>query len=84
MANYLNLIIPFYSALLRLYPKRFRAEFKDEMRAVFSTSLEQAAKQGILRVGLYAQRPYPETRPGAVRRYDVVYGCGGSRQGDHI
>ena len=48
MGNYLNLIIPFYSALLRLYPKRFRAEFKDDMRTVFSTSLEQAAKQGIL------------------------------------
>lgn len=43
-----GLLIRFYSALLRLYPRRFRTEFEDEMRAVFSQSLEQAARQGIL------------------------------------
>jgi hypothetical protein len=48
MAKYLNLLIRFYSALLRLYPRRFRAEFEDEMRTVFSTLIEQAVKQGIL------------------------------------
>lgn len=45
---FLDLLIHFYGALLCLYPQRFRAEFEDEMRAVFSQSLEQAAKQGIL------------------------------------
>lgn len=37
-----------YELLLRLYPRHFRDEFAREMRAVFSESLDQAAKQGIL------------------------------------
>ncbi|MBC8445573.1 MAG: hypothetical protein H8D74_00085, partial [Chloroflexi bacterium] len=37
-----------YKLLLRLYPRHFRDEFAREMRAVFSESLDQAAKQGIL------------------------------------
>ena len=47
-ATFLHLLIHLYGAFLRLYPQRFRAEFEDEMRAVFSQSLEQAARQGIV------------------------------------
>jgi hypothetical protein len=43
-----NLLIHFYSTFLRLYPQGFRVEFEDEMRAVFSESLEQAAREGLL------------------------------------
>jgi len=54
----LDLLIRFYCALLRLYPQRFRAEFEDEMRAVFSKSLEQAAKQGILALASVSLREW--------------------------
>jgi hypothetical protein len=46
-ATFLHLLIHLYGAFLRLYPQRFRVEFEDEMQAVFSQSLEQAARQGI-------------------------------------
>jgi hypothetical protein len=39
-----------YAALLRLYPRRFRDEFADEMRTVFSQALAEAAKRGMLAV----------------------------------
>ncbi|MCC7357986.1 MAG: VCBS repeat-containing protein [Anaerolineales bacterium] len=36
---------------LRLYPRRFRAEFEAEMKAVFAEALAEAAKHGWLSVG---------------------------------
>ena len=38
----------FYSKLLLLYPRRFRDEFAGEMQDVFSDSLNEAIKDGIL------------------------------------
>jgi len=37
-----------YAGLLRLYPRRFRAEFGGEMRGVFADATEDAAAQGRL------------------------------------
>ena len=37
-----------YSLLLRLYPRRFREGFADEMRVVFKESLEEAAQNGLV------------------------------------
>ena len=36
---------------LRLYPRRFRAEFEAEMQVVFAAALAEAARSGLLRVG---------------------------------
>ena len=43
----------FYRALLRLYPKSFRAEYGEEMCAVFERELKDAAGAG--RVGFYGR-----------------------------
>jgi len=59
-----SLLVHFYSTFLRLYPQGFRAEFEDEMRVVFSESLEQAARRGLLSLadtGLREMRCAPLT-----------------------
>ncbi len=40
----MNLIARVYAALLQLYPQSFRAEFGEEMRAVFADALQEAAR----------------------------------------
>lgn len=42
----MNLIARVYAALLQLYPQSFRAEFGEEMRAVFADALQEAARAG--------------------------------------
>lgn len=41
-----HLIVGTYSRMLDLYPRRFRNEFADEMKVVFSDSLDEAIKNG--------------------------------------
>ncbi len=71
----MSIVVWVYALLLRLYPHRFRAEFEEEMRAVFAASVKQAAQDGFtplaatclrelfdLPVNLiheYFQRPHP-------------------------
>ena len=39
------MIIRLYAALLRLYPRHFRAEFAEEMQAVFAEAIAGAARR---------------------------------------
>jgi len=36
-----------YALLLRLYPRRFRAEFAEEMQAVFAEAMAEATERGV-------------------------------------
>lgn len=45
--NAFHLLTFGYAALIRLYPKRFRDEFAEEMQAVFATAVTEAARSGI-------------------------------------
>ena len=47
MTHVTHLIAVIYARLLRLYPPGFRAEFGDEMRAVFASALADAAASGL-------------------------------------
>ena len=40
------MIIQFYAALLRLYPRQFRAKFGDEMKAIFRQAIEDRNRTG--------------------------------------
>lgn len=42
------LLLAWYALLLRLYPRRFREQFGEEMAAVFAGTLEDAARRGAL------------------------------------
>jgi hypothetical protein len=46
MKLFLSLINHLYALTLFLYPRQFRVEFGEEMQAVFSQRLQQAARQG--------------------------------------
>jgi hypothetical protein len=46
MKLFLSLINHLYALTLFLYPRQFRAEFGEEMQAVFSQRLQQAAREG--------------------------------------
>jgi hypothetical protein len=41
-----RLVTRLYALLLRLYPRRFRAEFEDEMQAVFADAVVEASQRG--------------------------------------
>jgi hypothetical protein len=41
-------LIRVYAALSRLYPHRFRAEFRDEMQSVFADAVNNAARRGFV------------------------------------
>ncbi|TEU16689.1 MAG: hypothetical protein E3J25_02695 [Anaerolineales bacterium] len=48
MMNHLaHILTCLYILLVRLYPRSFRAEFEDEMQAVFEEMVEQETKKGI-------------------------------------
>jgi hypothetical protein len=53
-----SLFAKVYRHLLRLYPAAFRAEFGDEMQAVFATAVREAAEEGPGAVGGLAQWLY--------------------------
>lgn len=44
----IEFIIHLYALMLRLYPRRFRAEFADEMREVFASAVSEAARRGVI------------------------------------
>ena len=48
MSHLAQALTHLYGLLVRLYPRRFRAGFEDELRAVFAAMLDQAAQQGIV------------------------------------
>lgn len=49
-------LIHLYSRLLHLYPVRFHTEFAEEMQVVFSTSINEAGKAGILQMTIISLR----------------------------
>ncbi len=56
-----------YSGLLRLYPDRYREEFAEEMREVFSQAVQDASSQGSLTLGILLLNELV-AYPGAVLR----------------
>ena len=46
MSQIAPLAIRLYGLMLRGYPRRFRAEFEEEMQAVFSEAINEAARRG--------------------------------------
>jgi len=56
-----------YTLLLRLYPRRFRAEFADEMQAVFTEARTEAAAQG--RLGVLFLRELRDAPQSIARAY---------------
>jgi hypothetical protein len=50
------LLTRLYALLQRLYPRRFRAEFADEMLAVFAAAVMEAAAHGSAAVALVCWR----------------------------
>jgi len=52
----LQLAARLYALLVRLYPHGFRAEFGEEMRAVFTDAVAEAAEQGRLPVAMVCLR----------------------------
>ena len=43
----MNKIIRSYALLVRLYPRKFRDKFADEMQSVFADSIAEAAQRGL-------------------------------------
>lgn len=43
----MNKIIRLYALLVRLYPRKFRDKFADEMQSVFADSIAEAAQRGL-------------------------------------
>jgi len=56
MKSILQFIIRIYAGLLNLYPGRFRAEFGEEMQAVFSEVAKEAAAAGKKRLAIIFMR----------------------------
>ena len=55
------MITRLYAAILYLYPSRFRAEFGEEMRAIFVESIDNAGKTSALFIVLRELRDLPGT-----------------------
>ena len=47
MKSFIRLLTSFYAFLLRLYPRQFREEFRDEMMVVFTSVLQEVRQRGI-------------------------------------
>ncbi len=61
------MILRLYAFLLRLYPRRFRAEFEAEMQRVFAEAAAEAADQNLLSLAKVCLRELRDW-PGAVLR----------------
>ena len=49
MSNVTRVLTWFYATLLRLYPRRFRAEFGDEMQSVFNEAIcDKSGRRSVL------------------------------------
>lgn len=67
MSRIVSLLTQVYSALLRLYPSRFRIEFTDELQSVFSDAMSEAARQGKRKLAIAFLRELRDL-PGAALR----------------
>lgn len=67
MAKHLDSLIRAYAVLLRLYPMSFRAQFADEMQAVFDATVNEAARRGTLAAAPVCWRELRQA-PGAIMR----------------
>ncbi len=52
----MNWLVTIYAILLRLYPRRFREAYGEEMQAVYADSLHEARRGGTLALGAFALR----------------------------
>lgn len=71
----IRIVVHGYTLLLRLYPRRFRDEFADEMQAVFTEAMTEAAARG--RLGAFILRELRDA-PQSIAR---AYWYGGQRSG---
>ena len=69
MSHLAQALTRFYGLLVRLYPRRFRAGFEDEMRAVFAAMLDQAAQQGIVALASLGLRELSDAPLAILRVY---------------
>ena len=58
MNLYLQFIVNTYSRILNFYPRSFRQEFAGEMQVVFSSSVMDAAEEGVLSLILVCGREF--------------------------
>jgi hypothetical protein len=65
----MNRLIRVYAALSRLYPHRFRAEFRDEMQSVFADAVNDAAKRGLVALVKVCAREVWEMPAALVREH---------------
>ncbi len=65
----MNRLIRVYAALLRLYPRRFRAEFGDEMQRVFAHAVNDAARRGLVALVMVCVREAWELPPALAREH---------------
>lgn len=69
MKPILHLITSIYAGLLNLYPGRFRAEFGEEMRSVFSEVSREAAGAGKKRLAIIFMRELLDFPIGLIREH---------------
>jgi hypothetical protein len=63
----IRIVVHGYTLLLRLYPRRFRQEFADEMQAVFTEAMTEAAARG--RLGVFFLRELRDAPQSIARAY---------------
>lgn len=69
MKSILHFITHIYVGLLNLYPNRFRAEFGEEMQAVFSEVAQEAAAAGKKRLAIIFMRELLDFPIGLIREH---------------
>ena len=69
MKSILHFIISVYVSLLNLYPGRFRAEFGEEMQAVFSEVAKEAAAAGKKKLATIFMRELLDFPIGLIREH---------------
>jgi hypothetical protein len=62
-------LIRVYAALLRLYPRHFRAEFEAEMQCVFAAAVNDAARRGLAALMMVCAREVWELPAALVREH---------------
>lgn len=64
-----QLLTSLYSWLLALYPRRYRGEYGDELRAVFSIAAGEAAENGLASLLHFALHELRDLPPAALRQH---------------
>jgi hypothetical protein len=65
-------IVGLYALLLRLYPRGFRAEFGEEMQAIFSDAVAEAARGGVGPLVRVCLREFRDLPGALIREYGSV------------